>query len=180
MLFETVASILLMNLDKSKGYLSLMFQLLFKKIVSFWGVIELVGTRPRSKNATISYWSHVLCPHTLHYCGDSYVSVCIIILQIKRHHVALLFEFVTLMVAKLLYWWFIHSFIHFYLPYIYKILQFKVAIMRLKKTKWGRDLKETTRLIMSQVSSNLKLSFFLHQRLKSYYIGGLTFCCITG
>ena len=29
------------------------------------------------------------------------------ILQIKRHHVALLFEFVTLMVAKLLYQWLI-------------------------------------------------------------------------
>ena len=28
---------------------------------------------------------------------------------------------------------FIHSFIHFYLPYIYNILQFKVGIMRLKK-----------------------------------------------
>ena len=60
MLFETVASIPLMNLDKSKGYRSLMFQLLFKKSVSFWGILEQVGTRPSSKNATIAYWSNGL------------------------------------------------------------------------------------------------------------------------
>ena len=45
------------------------------------------------------------------------------------------------------------SFFLFFLPCIYKILQFKVGIMRLKKSKWRGDLKETTRLIMSQVSS---------------------------
>ena len=57
MLFETVASILLMNLDKNNGYLSLMFQLLFKKSVSFWRILEQVGTHARSKNATIGYYS---------------------------------------------------------------------------------------------------------------------------
>ena len=49
-------SILPMKLDKTKGYLSMMFQLLFKESV-FLDIIEQVGTRPRSKNSIILNWS---------------------------------------------------------------------------------------------------------------------------
>ena len=56
MLLKTVASILLLNLNKNKDYLSMMLQLLFKKNV-FLDIIEQFGTRPRSRN-TITY---ILC-----------------------------------------------------------------------------------------------------------------------
>ena len=59
MLLKTVASILL-ELDKNKGCLSMIFHLLFKKKF-FPDIMEQVGTRPRSRNTIISCWSCVRC-----------------------------------------------------------------------------------------------------------------------
>ena len=59
-LLKTVASILLLNLDENKGYLSMIFQFLLKKY-AFLDIIEQFGTRPRSRNAIILCWSRVRC-----------------------------------------------------------------------------------------------------------------------
>ena len=72
MLLKTVASILLLSLDKNKSYLSMIFQLLFKKIWFFLDIIEQFGTRPRSRNTIILLVTRPL-PKT--HCGDWYVSL---------------------------------------------------------------------------------------------------------
>ena len=74
-LFKTVASILLLNLDKNKGYLSMIFQLLLKKY-AFLDIIEQFGTRLRSRNAIILCWSRVRC---LILTVEIYMLVCLCI-----------------------------------------------------------------------------------------------------
>ena len=76
MLLKTVASILLLNLDKNKGYLSMIFQLLFKKVCFFLDIIEQFGTRPRSRNTIILCWSRVRC---LILTVEIHILVCVYI-----------------------------------------------------------------------------------------------------
>ena len=88
-----------------KGYLSMIFQMLFKKnVVFFLDIIEQFGTRPRRRNTIILCWSRVCC---LILTVEIHMLVCVYsILQIKCHQEALLFEFVTLirlMVTMLLH-----------------------------------------------------------------------------
>ena len=44
-----------------KGYLSMIFQMLFKKMFFFFDIIEQFGTRPRRRNTIILCWSRVCC-----------------------------------------------------------------------------------------------------------------------
>ena len=83
-----------------KGYLSMIFQMLFKKNVFFFDIIEQFGTRSRRRNTIILCWSRVCClilSVEIHMCAFA----CI--LQIKCHQEAPLFEFVSLLVTMLLH-----------------------------------------------------------------------------
>ena len=118
MLLKTVDSILLLNLDKNKGCLSMIFHLLLKKKkkdVFFFGYYRTswYTSQTRSRNTIISCWSCV----RLILAVEIHMLVCVYIAnRMPPSGSDLLFEFVTLMVAmllhyiilkvkKLLHWW---------------------------------------------------------------------------
>ena len=106
MLLKTVDSTLLLNLDKNKGCLSMIFHLLLKKKkkkdVFFFGYYKTswYTSQTRSRNTIISCWSCVRLILTV----EIHMLVCVYIAnRMPPSGSDLLFEFVTLMVAMLLH-----------------------------------------------------------------------------